>query len=826
MKKQLILLNLLGTIVFADAQNVGIGTATPHPSAQLDISSTTGGFLVPRMTSAQRNAITSPAGGLLVFDTDTNSFWYVASGVGWINLTTGSSGWLLTGNAGADTAINFIGTSDNWPLKFKVNNQRSGLITASGNVFWGPGSGSNTFVTDNIAIGTNALSKNFSPSTIAIGASALSNNTSGYENTAVGFTALEANTTGLFNAAFGNYSLRLNTTGGGNTALGTAALPNHLTGYFNTAIGTNALFYDTTGSDNTALGHQALFNNFNGSGNTAIGKFALQKNKTGSNNIGLGYRTDLLFDSLQNAAAIGTFARVDCSNCMVLGSVAGVNGASSNVNVGIGINNPARPLSFPAYLGKKISLYPGTIGEAGFGIFGNELRIHSDYLGADITFGSDDYTLGFAERMRIINVGAEGMVVNGRLHLKNGTTDPSNSGGVWLYKADNSALLGFMGTQNNQNIGFYGGSGGWGFVYEAINSRVGIGTATPLSRLHVVDSSVLFSAVGTVTGSPSLPPQQGAGRRMMWYPDKSAFRVGYVSNTQWDKDSTGNYSFASGYSSKAKGTYSTALGFSTNATGDYSTALGRFATASGVNSLAMGFSATASGDFSLATGSVSNASGDNSTTMGDHTTSSGSFSVAMGYNTTSKAVGSFVTGLFNDISDNPLPQTTFDTDRLFQIGNGASNVSRSNAVTVLKNGNTGIGTTTPGFLLEVNGTAGKPGGGSWSVPSDARLKENVTPYGDGLSTLLKIKPVKYHYNQLSGFDTNPEYIGVLAQDIKSIAPYMVGSLQKKGETWYSVDNSAMTYMLINAVKEQQSMIDKQQQQIDELKKLVQQLVSK
>ena len=66
--------------------------------------------------------------------------------------------------------------------------------------------------------------------------------------------------------------------------------------------------------------------------------------------------------------------------------------------MGIGILTPATPLAFPAYLGKKISLYPGGTGDAGFGVFGNELRMHSDYAGADITFGYDDYTLGFTER--------------------------------------------------------------------------------------------------------------------------------------------------------------------------------------------------------------------------------------------------------------------------------------------------------------------------------------------------------------------------------------------------------------------------------------------
>jgi hypothetical protein len=139
--------------------------------------------------------------------------------------------------------------------------------------------------------------------------------------------------------------------------------------------------------------------------------------------------------------------------------------------------------------------------------------------------------------------------------------------------------------------------------------------------------------------------------------------------------------------------------------------------------------------------------------------------------------------------------------------------------TTILDGNVGIGTLAGIYTLEVNGTAAKPGGGSWSATSDARMKENVLPYTDGLSTLLKISPVTYHYNQLSGYDSKPEYIGVLAQDIKSIAPYMVGTFKKKGETWYNVDNSAMTYMLINAVKEQQ-------RQIEDLKKLVEKLLKK
>ena len=70
-------------------------------------------------------------------------------------------------------------------------------------------------------------------------------------------------------------------------------------------------------------------------------------------------------------------------------------------NFGIDNNNPKVGLSFPAVLGKKISLYPGTTGDVGMGVYGNEFRIHSDYSGADITFGYDQYNTGFTERMRI-----------------------------------------------------------------------------------------------------------------------------------------------------------------------------------------------------------------------------------------------------------------------------------------------------------------------------------------------------------------------------------------------------------------------------------------
>src|SRR5882724_6025192 len=156
----------------AIAQNVAINNdaSLPNASAMLDIKSTTRGVLVPRMTSAQRTAIVSPLKGLLVFDNDTNGFWFY-NGSSWTSLSNAGSGWSVSGNNNTDTSVNFVGTTDAKPLILKVNNQRAGVIGFTGNLFLGQQSGAgNTIGYDNIAIGTGALKSNSDRNnTIAIG---------------------------------------------------------------------------------------------------------------------------------------------------------------------------------------------------------------------------------------------------------------------------------------------------------------------------------------------------------------------------------------------------------------------------------------------------------------------------------------------------------------------------------------------------------------------------------------------------------------------------------------------------------------------------------
>ncbi|MNU71999.1 Collagen triple helix repeat protein [compost metagenome] len=84
-----ILLSLSGNA----QNNVGIGTNTPNPNAILDMQSTTQGVLVPRLTTAQRNAIAVPTEGLLVYDIDVNCFFfYESTAAVWQNLCSGGGG--------------------------------------------------------------------------------------------------------------------------------------------------------------------------------------------------------------------------------------------------------------------------------------------------------------------------------------------------------------------------------------------------------------------------------------------------------------------------------------------------------------------------------------------------------------------------------------------------------------------------------------------------------------------------------------------------------------------------------------------------------------
>ena len=244
------------------------------------------------------------------------------------------------------------------------------------------------------------------------------------------------------------------------------------------------------------------------------------------------------------------------------------------------------------------------------------------------------------------------------------------------------------------------------------------------------------------------------------------------------------------------------MGQNSTASGDSSTTMGTYTTASGYISTAMGYFTTASGNASTAMGYGSDASGGRSTAMGIYTTASGYDSTAMGYNTTASDFGSLVIGHYNLLGSTVTnSDTQFSAENTaFVIGNGADADNRSDALTVLFDGTTTIA-------------------GDLSINSDARLKANIISLGSTLAKVLQIDGKSY---TMKKDENNKQKIGVLAQDIEKVFPELVS--ESNGVK--SVNYQGLVPVLINALKEQDAKMNEQQTEIDELKEMVQALVSR
>jgi hypothetical protein len=336
MKKTIYILTLLCAATLTQAQ-VGIGTTSPATSSVLDVSSTTKGLLAPRMTTAQRDAITSPATGLQIYNTDNAAIETFTGTAGeWFTLGTGN-GAIATNTAvgvnalfsnttgDSNTANGYQALYSNTTGQYNTANGFEALYTnttGSENIANGyQALKLNTTGSRNTANGAYALSLNTTGyNNIANGKLSLYKNTEGYNNTANGNWALYANTTGDYNTANGCQALQNNTTGGNNIANGNWALYANTIGSYNTANGVSALNSNTEGVRNTANGQIALVNNTTGHFNTANGVSALLSNTTGSNNTACGYDADVSSYNYSNSTAIGNGATVTASNKVMIGN--------------------------------------------------------------------------------------------------------------------------------------------------------------------------------------------------------------------------------------------------------------------------------------------------------------------------------------------------------------------------------------------------------------------------------------------------------------------------------------------------------------------------
>jgi hypothetical protein len=330
---------------------------------------------------------------------------------------------------------------------------------------------------------------------------------------------------------------------------------------------------------------------------------------------------------------------------------------------------------------------------------------------------------------------------------------------------------------------------------------------------------------------------------------------------------TGAYSTAMGVSTTASGTGSFTIGNQTTAIGSYDLAMGQYTTSSGVASVAMGYMTNATGSFSFATGNRttttawctfatgygSTASGSNSAAMGDYTKASGFNSIATGSYTISSGLNSFAMGKsilantcgmvaigrYNDTTKyNGINSYSdwYDDDPLFVIGNGTSDETRSNALTILKNGMTAIGHHSPSEMFDVNGNARFRGvtsgialyslnltadGTLSTATSDESTKENINQITNAIAQVNKLRGVTFTWKNDS---SKTRQMGMIAQEVEPVVPEIV--FTNPVDRLKGINYSQATALLVEAIKEQQNQIEFYKSENDNLKSQLQSLQEK
>jgi hypothetical protein len=215
-------------------------------------------------------------------------------------------------------------------------------------------------------------------------------------------------------------------------------------------------------------------------------------------------------------------------------------------------------------------------------------------------------------------------------------------------------------------------------------------------------------------------------------------------------------------------------------------------------SFALGYGNTASGYFSTALGQQNNVTGGLSFAVGQLNLATAFNSATIGGYLNANAMNDVVIGQYNNLISGS-SNTWVATDPLFEIGNGTSYGARSNALTVLKNGTVGIGTVSPGFTLDVNGSIAAVG--ALQAHSDKRLKKNIVNVDHSLDKLITLNGVLFDWrkDEFPGIHfEDRRQMGVIAQDVEKVFPEAVS---KNREGLRSVAYTMLIAPIIEAFKE-------------------------
>lgn len=498
-----------------------------------------------------------------------------------------------------------------------------------------------------------------------------------------------------------------------------------------------ALYANEAGTRNIRAGNQHYLSKFDASGSSSA-EINSQLYDNGTN-VGLGTNSPAAkFHVLQNVAAVQEHLRMQNQSVTGAGRFTMYSDAATNYATftkygsgyvggyaGIPTLYPfANLLAFGNNglavgdgLGRFLISSGGNIGISLFKSGTSKLKFHADFTTENVGIGGSaipvsrihfNNTDGSNLDIRLTNSTSGHTSSDGLVLTENGTTGSlmnQESGSLSLGTNNLSRVTIAAGgnVDFTNQIKIIGGNPGVGKVLTSDASGLA-SWQTPVAgggtldqaydmggpgngRIITADSGAV-SIQGTdglqVTGNYGFGKPlglSGPGSKMFYFPKKGAFRSGTVNTNFWDEDSLGIYSFSSGFDTKATGSGSTAMGVATSAKGQGSIAVGQYSEAQGEEG-----------------------------------------AVALGNSTLARAQSSVALGMYNDPINTSSINTSVPTDPILLVGNGSSSMNRSNALTVLKNGNIGVGENAPAEKLVVNGqvriTGGTPGAGK-VLTSDA-----------------------------------------------------------------------------------------------------------
>jgi len=874
------------------AEPTGNNTTTPSGTLNLLFSSGNNPPAETGLHVASNGQITFAAGQTFP-GTGNGTITGVTAGTG---LTGGGSSGSVTLNLDT-TKVPQLNATNTFNANQTVNGNVNATGVVTGSVFqigtnlFGFGS----FGNQNAFLGFAGNTTMTGLANVATGPYALFSDTTGSSNTANGVVALNLNQTGSDNTAIGAFALAANTAGGENTAIGVNALVANsgswstATGSWNTATGGDALASNTTGSYNTASGDRALAISTTGSNNAAGGEDALSNNTTGSNNTGMGaeagttrdtsgvtgnYNTFLgafsrpFTGTLTNATAIGAQAEVDVSNALVLGSISGVNAATTSTNVGIGTTSPAFTLDVHGNAN-----FTGPITFATGQTFPGTGTITGVTAGTDLQGGGNSGTVtlnvdttkvvtgvvagngltgggtGGAPTLAIdtskipqlaaINTFTASQTINGTLSATGVVSGSSFQIGSNLFAfgsyANASAFLGFAG--NGTSTGYGNTATGPFALYSnsAGNYNVAVGEQALESNdtgsyNTASGTAALFSNVGgnfntaagyqallnNHTGSDNTADGEGALFLNMTGSYNTGIGLGALGNNEAGNNNTAAgysalFSFSSGNNNAALGSNA---GMPTNPNSSWA----------GSNNTFLGAQTTPGAQTNLnnatAIGAHAEVDTSNALVLGSiNGVNSASADTRVGIGTTTPIarlhIGVIKDGTIGMRIEGPATSGT-GAYALSIGGQGEFNIDANGVTggrfTVKENGRVGIGTYSPDMLLSVNGNADKAGGGSWAVFSDRRLKSVDGSFSPGLSQVLKINPIRYRYKKDNalGLPSDEEHIGVVAQQILQVIPEAV---TENSRGYLLVNNDPIIWAMLNAIKEQQRQIRNEEKRV-------------